>query len=431
MKTVIRQSRSFLSLYFLLILTFISASWLLDEVWSQYLEQDIESYTGYKTMLHAIEDYLARNPAEEWEELLANAAKRYELPLKLESIDSIRDTADKTERRELRKGNTYVYYDDNDVELHHLISGTNTIITLGPTKLPTRPRAEALVRVFVLLAIALIILGWLLPISRDLDQLKKATDKLGDGNFELEIPQAKSSMMASLMSGFNIMAVRIKRLIDAHKELTNAVSHELRTPLARTKFALQMLGKMDDAEKRQKYITHINEDIHELESLVNELLVYAALDCDRPELDFKQTDVCQLVEHQVSLNNEFCDEITTDMPDKAVFAKCDRHFIERALSNYISNAIKYGKGKVKISVASDEKYCTVIVEDDGCGVEGDLKTRVFDAFSRGDESRNKETGGFGLGLAIVKRVLEWHEGETFIQDSELGGAKFGIRWPIK
>jgi two-component system OmpR family sensor kinase/two-component system sensor histidine kinase RstB len=76
-------------------------------------------------------------------------------------------------------------------------------------------------------------------------------------------------------------------------------------------------------------------------------------------------------------------------------------------------------------------YCCICVEDNGEGVSEHFKEVIFDAFSRGDQSRNRETGGFGLGLAIVARILEWHQGSTSLSDSDLGGAKFKLYWPLK
>ena len=429
MKSFVKVGRSFLSLYFLIVVSFITASWLLDEVWRSYLEQDIESYTGYKTMLHAVEDYIKQHPELKWEEVVYGAGKKYGLPLKLKSLRDI-EGADKQDRRSLQKGNTYVYYDDEKVELHHLIEGTNTVISLGPTKMPTRPRAEAFIRAIILLFLAVLILFWLWPISKDLDKLRKATDAFGEGNFSIKAPEAKSEMMASMVQGFNLMASRIARLVEAHKELTNAVSHELRTPLARSKFALQMLSTVKDEEKQAKYINQIESDIHELEDLVNELLVYAALDSEKPELSFQYHSINSIVEHQINLVQEQCENIYFKPDPTNSLVRCDNHFIERALSNYITNAIKYGSGEIKISVVTTAQYCEISVEDNGSGVSDELKGYVFDAFTRADQSRNRETGGFGLGLAIVKRVMEWHNGVVKVEDSHLGGARFVMRWSL-
>ena len=105
--------------------------------------------------------------------------------------------------------------------------------------------------------------------------------------------------------------------------------------------------------------------------------------------------------------------------------------MDRAVNNFISNAIKYGNDKVRVTLSLENEQCQICVEDDGDGVSDEFKQVIFDAFSRGDQSRNRETGGFGLGLAIVARIMEWHQGQASIGDSELGGVAFTLTWPAK
>ncbi|MGL1957417.1 MAG: ATP-binding protein [Colwellia sp.] len=422
--------RSFFSLYFLVISVFIIFSWLLDNVWNSYLEQDIESYTGYKTMLIAVGDFVQKHPKNEWQALVEKTAVRYNLPLKLISLSDV-ETKEHQEHQALKNTTTHVFFDEDMVVLHHLIPSTESIIMLGPADMPTRPRIKAIYRVIVLATLGFIIFIWLWPMSRDLERLKKATKDFGEGNFQAKVPTAKSSMIAPMMLSFNKTTDRIKRLIEAHKELTSAVSHELRTPLARSKFALQMLSSVKDDEKRQKYQQQIHMDICELEALINEMLLYAAFDSDRPELSFKESLVKSLVENQIASHDSLHSAI--ELVDKAPNLKAvfDTHFMHRALNNYISNAIKYGAGKVRVTISQHKNYCQICVEDDGEGVSDKFKSVIFDAFSRGDQSRNRETGGFGLGLAIVVRIMEWHQGSASVSDSELGGAAFTLTWPIE
>ncbi|PHR84925.1 MAG: two-component sensor histidine kinase [Colwellia sp.] len=429
--------RSFFSLYFLIISTFIIFSWLLDNVWNSYIEQDVESYTGYKTMLIAVGDYVQKHPQHEWETLVEQTGKRYQLPLKLISLSTF-DAMEHKDHHALKEDATHVYYYDDMVILHYLIPNTESVITLGPAKMPTRPRIKAIYRVCILAFFGVIIFIWLWPISRDLEQLKKATSEFGQGNFKASAPIAKSTMMAPMMKSFNMMAERIKRLIDAHKELTGAVSHELRTPLARSKFALQMLSTVKDEDKRQKYQQQISNDVCELEELINEMLIYAAFDSDRPELSFTNENIHDLVEKQITSHEQLVTKIEFIDNAPNLFAICDDHFIDRALNNFISNAIKYGAGKVRVTISlldsdndKEPSLCRICIEDNGEGVSDEFKAVIFDAFSRGDQSRNRETGGFGLGLAIVTRIMEWHQGEASIADSEMGGAAFTLTWPIE
>ena len=386
---------------------------MLDEVWSSYLEQDIESYTGYKSMLFALSNYLEKHPQEEWQEIIAGAAEQWQMPLKLLSKQDV-EKISYPEHDLISQENTHIYYDNDAVEIHHRLENSDSVIVLGPAKMPTRPRAEALVRVVLLASLACLLFFWLRPLSRDLDQLRKSAVEFGQGSFDIAVPKARSTMTAPMFTAFNSMAGRIKRLIDAHKELSTAVAHELRTPLARSKFALQMLACTDDKAKQEKYRTAISQDICELEQLISEMLIYASFDNDKPELNFTQESIVDIVKQQVSNYQQFEQKI--NISGKLIDTKVDvdRHFISRALNNYISNAIKYGKGEIDIAVEQNDELCQIRVTDNGDGVCDDFKCTIFDAFSRGDLSRNRETGGFGLGLAIVCRIMEWHGGSASV-----------------
>lgn len=426
--------RSFFSLYFLIISTFIIFSWLLDNVWNSYIEQDVESYTGYKTMLMAVGDYVQKYPEDEWKTIVDKAGKRFDLPLKLITTSTF-DAMEHEDHQALQDEDTHVYYYDGMVILHYLIPNTEHVITLGPAKMPTRPNVKATYRVLILAFFGIIIFVWLWPMSRDLEQLKRATSKFGQGDFNTKVPEAKSTMVAPMVDSFNMMAERIKRLIDAHKELSSAVSHELRTPLARSKFALQMLSSATDEGKKKKYQLQISNDICELEELINEMLIYASFDSDRPELSFTHQNIHELVTKQIAIYDHHFSQIELIDNTTDLFAICDNHFIERALNNFISNALKYGAGKVRVTISkttqSEKNFCSISVEDNGEGISEEFKSVIFDAFSRGDQSRNRETGGFGLGLAIVVRIMEWHHGTATVNDSELGGASFTLTWPIE
>jgi two-component system, OmpR family, sensor kinase len=425
-----KLSRTFFSLYFLIISTFIIFSWLLDEVWSTYLEKDIESYTGYKTMLAAVGDFLQKHPQDEWDDIIAKVGEKYNLPLTITTSERALNN-ELIHTNSFSHGNTHVYYDDGQVIIHYLIENSNVILSLGPVKMPIMPRNESILRIMILAMLALVIYIWVWPMSRDLDLLKKATVSFGKGEFDSQAPLAKTAMIAPMVNAFNMMAERTKRLIEAHKELSSAVSHELRTPLARTKFALQMLNTVKDENKREKYLQQINNDVNELDGLINEMLIYAAFDSDKPNLIFEGVGIADLVQGLLPQYEQFSGRLTVNNQVGDLIVDCDAHFISRALNNYITNAIKYGKDIISITIAKKNKCCVLTVEDNGSGVSAEFKSIIFDAFSRGDQSRNKETGGFGLGLAIVNRIMEWHQGSVAINDSELGGAAFELSWPIK
>ncbi len=424
-----KLGRSFFSLYFLIVFIFISFTWVLDEIWNSYVEQNIESYTGYKTMLVVLDDYLQKHPQDEWAQIVERASERYNLPFHLLPMSELSHEK-YIEHNKLSKDSTHVYYYNKRVMLHHMLANSEQILTLGPTKMPSRPRRETFVRTSIFAVLGLMIFFWLWPISRDLDQLQNSASSFGSGELDVKAPRASSSMMGPMVNSFNMMAIQIKSLIDSHKELTNAVAHELRTPLARSKFALQMLSSVKDEIKRERYLKQISTDVSELDDLINELLLYASFANTKPELKFKRQNIAEMVNLQMVNYEQYEGEIDLVQLTENVSADCDYHFIERALHNYISNAIKYGKDQIRITISEEQQQCIVKVEDNGKGVSQEFKNVIFDAFSRGDNSRNKETGGFGLGLAIVGRIMEWHQGHVAVQDSNLGGACFVLSWPI-
>ena len=121
------------------------------------------------------------------------------------------------------------------------------------------------------------------------------------------------------------------------------------------------------------------------------------------------------------------DEGADSSPDTA---RMDPRLMELALSNLLVNATKYGEQKVLCASAQEGSNHVLTVEDDGQGVPIDERETVFKAFTRLDDSRNRETGGYGLGLAVVARVAELHGGTVSVDTSPtLGGARFTIRWP--
>ncbi|WDE09754.1 ATP-binding protein [Thalassomonas haliotis] len=420
---------TFISLYLMMILTFTGVSWVLDEYWAQELEQDIESYTGYKSVLFAVGDLLNHRPKEQWPTILSQATTKLKLPVSL--IEKNASSRFKAAQQEmLVSKEVVVYYENTSIRLYYLLGDHATLLTLGPVKVPTRPKQRAFIRIFFLLITALVILLWLWPLSRDLDALQKSTRLFGQGNLDIKAPTAFTPTIAPVVKTFNMMAGRIKALIAEQKELTNAVSHELRTPLARTKFALQMLEKSEDKEKCRQYIRQISSDVTELDELINEMLVYAAFEHDKPVLEFTPHAVADIIGQQLEKHSCFSGELSFINQTDELILVCDRHFIDRAVNNYLVNAVKYGNGEICIRLSKDNEHCYIRVEDNGDGVADDFKSLVFDAFSRGDISRSRETGGFGLGLAIVQKIMHWHQGRAYVEDSDLGGACFVLCLPL-
>ncbi len=108
--------------------------------------------------------------------------------------------------------------------------------------------------------------------------------------------------------------------------------------------------------------------------------------------------------------------------------------VQSALSNLVSNAVRYTPAGGTISVTAEtmpEGILAIMVQDTGVGISEEHLPRLTERFYRVDGSRSRESGGTGLGLAIVKHVMHRHGGQLLIA-SELGqGSKFTLRWPAE
>ncbi len=280
----------------------------------------------------------------------------------------------------------------------------------------------------------ILLLAWAMPIWRDLDALRNATLRMGQGDLDVRVRLSRISGIRHVGESFNLMAKRISALIDSQRSLTNAVSHELRTPLARLSFEVDMLGQDNYPTRRSQILQDMRADISELEAMVAELLVYARLERPTDETVTLQTvDVCDwlgealaLVAHQADARGIRCD-VRAGYPAHVTLHP---RYMSRALLNLVQNAVRYASARVEIELTEtpDGGY-ELWVDDDGCGVPEADRERVFEPFVRLDESRDRGTGGAGLGLAIVKRVAANHGGTIGILNSPLGGARFALRWP--
>jgi two-component system sensor kinase ParS len=290
----------------------------------------------------------------------------------------------------------------------------------------------AIILALVTLAVLAILWRWTRPLWRDLEALKAATARVGEGDFAVRAEVPRSSLLDPIATGFNAMAQRVQRLLQSHRDLEQGVAHELRTPLAQLKFDLELARTTGEASEREQRFDAMAKDVVELEELVSELLVLSNLR-EAPPYMPKQVRATELVDEVLRRANEemratgraISIEAPRNLPESL---SCDTKYLSRALVNVLRNAVRYAKSKVAMTVERAGSRTTISVDDDGPGVPPGERDRLFEPFTRVEGSRGRDSGGVGLGLAIVKSVAEWHGGEARISDSPLGGARVSISW---
>lgn len=377
---------------------------------------------------------LKTHKREDWDLRLKIMSKEFRYPLKMVPINDLK--LDKKYIEIIRNGGTYAIKPrENGQTYFKLIPDTDQVIIAGPAHISTFiVDVFYYAMIFLALMIAFSLYIWMRPISKDLSELSNAALSFGNGEFDTRIKIRKNSAILRVTETFNGMANRIKKLIDSHKELTNAVSHELRTPIARLRFAMEMLKQSSDHDTTQKYIDSMNTDIEELDSLVTELLTYAQFDREKPELKLEQVNFGSWINdftehHRLNiLDLSLHLEKNNDIDNKII--TIDLKLMNRAISNLISNATRYASNEIQLSASFNQDSFTISVEDDGPGIAENDRDTILEPFKRLDLSRDRRSGGCGLGLSIVKQIAVWHQGKITITDSDLGGAKFNFECPL-
>ncbi|WP_034303345.1 ATP-binding protein [Herbaspirillum sp. RV1423] len=292
--------------------------------------------------------------------------------------------------------------------------------------------AYALVFTTILAAVCI----WLIPHWRDLEKLRLAAARFGGGRLDARVGLSGRSSIRQLSGHFDRMADRIGKLIQAQRDMLNAVSHELRTPLSRLEFGLDILQHHTQDTATENRILGLRKDVEELEALVAELLTLGMLEHDRQGV-FTETvalpaflrDACGVTDEVLALGKL---ELNCSVDARLETVVTESRSLARAYSNLVRNAVQHARSiiRVRAEMAASDAW-TLIVEDDGAGIPEADRERVFESFYRLDQSRDRATGGYGLGLSIVKKIVARHGGGIRVGSSELGGAMFVMRFPLR
>ncbi len=431
------MKRIFFSFFLFVIVTMLVLNFLFNPVAEmiaeRLLSQQVNDYYRelVKGTFHMLVLDLTQRPQEQWRRRIETLRRQFGYPIGLTTADAAGLTV--SEKQQALQQQVVV---KTDGELFYLqIKGTPHLLSMGPISDPDLEffNLQLILWTCVVVITALLALLWALPFWRKLKRISTAAAAFGSGRFDTRAKVPQRSALAPLAASFNHMADRIQELISAQRELTNAVSHELRTPIARIRFSIEMLLAAKTISKRKHYLSEILKDVDELDALVTESLTYARFDHGSPKLDWQPRKLASWVQAIVQTALHGYPEIEFSLNNRLPVPHCEVYleprYMERAIANLLQNAAKHAKERIEVWLEDQERCCCIHVDDDGSGIPEADRTRVFQAFTRLDNSRNRASGGHGLGLAIVQRVIAWHGGQVQVTDAPLGGARLTLCWP--
>jgi two-component system, OmpR family, phosphate regulon sensor histidine kinase PhoR len=229
---------------------------------------------------------------------------------------------------------------------------------------------------------------------------------------------------------------KIRQLENTRREFVANVSHELRTPLSLIKGYVETLldGAKDDPELATKFLRTIERHSNRLGNLIEDLLTISRLESGQITLQLRTVPLRSFAEDLLGDLQARAGErgvrIENEIPAE-LEARVDPDRLEQVLVNLLDNAIKYGKrdGRVFVQGRAAGEQVELCVADDGPGIPGEARERIFERFYRVDRARSRETGGTGLGLAIVKHIVQSHGGKVWVESQPGHGARFYFTLP--
>jgi signal transduction histidine kinase len=269
---------------------------------------------------------------------------------------------------------------------------------------------------YLLLLTPIILIAWRAAAPlRDLTRAARTNPAVRDTT---PLDEAGPSDVRDLIAAFNAYRARIATMLSDKDRMLGAVGHDLRTPLASLRVRVE---RVEDDALRDKMIASIEE----MTAMLTDILALArsGAGTEAPE----RIALGELVgELAADYRERGKDVVMADVADVAVRAR--PMLLRRALRNLTDNAVAYGV-RARLSVAVQGGEARIVVSDDGPGLTGEQIRTLVEPFARGEQSRNRATGGAGLGLSIARDIAEGEGGALALANREGGGLDAVITLP--
>lgn len=260
--------------------------------------------------------------------------------------------------------------------------------------------------------------------SKPLRELSAFARRIGRGEFEPYEKNVSNEEFEELKQSLNHAAMQLESNDADQKTFFANVSHELRTPLQSIKsyaegIKYEIMPPISASET-------IIEATDRLSGIVDDILNISKL--DNTTANMKNTDICRIIDERVRIHRRAAEtkNITIDYAsDGEIIIPCAPKYIERAIDNLLSNAMRYAKKTIIVECYAMSNRAVIRVIDDGPGFEAEALAHVFERFYKG------KTGLTGIGLAMVRSIIEQHKGTATAENGEKKGAILTLGLPFE
>ena len=236
------------------------------------------------------------------------------------------------------------------------------------------------------------------------------------------------AVLLAISSVMCLLGFRFGRDIEKEAERQQTffqnASHELKTPLMAIQGYAEGIqaGVMDTGSAAEVIL----KESDRMTELVDELLDISKIDMGRQPLALSEMDVRELLYDSIRAVEPAAAggiAIVPDFPEEPVMVSCDDTRLRRAVTNILSNGVRYARSELRLTCRADKRHVTIRIQDDGDGIAEEDLPHIFDRFYMG------RSGKSGIGLALTKEIVHLHRGTIRAYNGD-GGAVFEITLPM-
>ena len=237
------------------------------------------------------------------------------------------------------------------------------------------------------------------------------------------------AVLVAISSVMCLLGFRFGRDIEKEAERQQTffqnASHELKTPLMAIQgYAEGIQAGVRDTASAAEVILAESDRMTEL---VDELLDISKIDMGRQPLTLSEMDVRELLYDSIRAVEPAAAAggiaIVPDFPEEPVMVSCDDTRLRRAVTNILSNGVRYARSELRLTCRADRRQVTIRIQDNGDGIAEEDLPHIFDRFYMG------KNGKSGIGLALTKEIVHLHKGTIRAYNGETG-AVFEISIPV-
>ena len=288
-------------------------------------------------------------------------------------------------------------------------------------------------------------------ITRPIEKMSQAAEKMCSLDFETRCPEDRDDEIGELGRSLNVLSEKLEKTIGDLKQANNElehdirkkeeienmrsdfisnVSHELKTPIALIQGYAEGLqdNVNDDPENRNYYCDVIIDEAAKMNNIVRKLLSLNQLEYGEQSLEYDRFDIFDLL-RGVLRDTEILQkqqDVTVHLYGEGpCYVWADEYRIEEVVTNYVSNAFHHvsKSREIAVSVKKTDATVRVSVYNTGEPIPEEDLDKVWIKFFKVDKARTREYGGSGIGLSVVKAVMDAHNRKCGVINHE-GGVEF-------